>query len=251
VEKQDGVLFLQRILSEIRDGNGQAAVDRYSGLRQVDSKVREVRITLESIDGIPMSLINDLLNDQDFEMNSRRVRLEALANYCENALRLIDANRSSTKPRITRVPDISALATSMPSLEDVISRRWLDAQKCVHQHMYLAAIVLMGSILEGLILARVTLSPSIAYQSGVVPKDKNNRPKQYNDWSLSELINVATDVGWIKRDRGKFGHALRESRNIVHPWVEVTTKADLDQYTCETSWSVLKASVRDLIDSMT
>jgi hypothetical protein len=69
------------------------------------------------------------------------------------------------------------------------------------------------------------------------------------DWSLNSLIDVAVDVRWIKIDRGKFSHALRESRNVVHPWVEATTGANFDLATCRTSWEVLQASVDDLLAS--
>lgn len=250
MNKDDAKIFIKKILSEIRDPNGVASVDRFSGLRQVDSKIREVKIALNSVNEIPSSLIDNMDSDIDFEANSRRVRLEALANYCDNALRFLDANVSKQKVNISKIPDISELTKVLPDLDNSLSKRWLDAQICSHQKCYLASIILMGSILEGLLLARVSLSPVDAYRSSKVPKDRNGKPKNYNDWNLNTLIDIATDVGWIKADRGKFGHALRESRNIVHPWAEVTSRANFDEYTCSTSWEVLKASVYDLIQSL-
>ena len=250
MNNEDAKKFLTKILSEIRYPDGQAATERYSSLRQVDSKVREMKIALEAVNKIPKSLIDNMNSDLDFQANSRRVRLEALANYCENTLRFLTANITEQKIKITRIPDISNLATVLPKLEDSLSQRWLDAQKCAHQRCYLASIILMGSILEGLLLARVSLDPATAYQSKYVPKDKNRKSKQYQDWNLNSLIDVAVDVGWLKSDRGKYGHVLRESRNVVHPWVEVSTKTNFDEYTCSTSWEVLKASVLDLIQSI-
>jgi hypothetical protein len=248
--KEEVKTFIQRILSEIKLPNGQVATDHFSGLRDVDSKIREVKIVFESTESIPKSLIENMNHDQDFEANSRRVRLEALANYCINAIRLMDSSNTKEVKEITRIPDISKLVSVLPDLEKTLSVRWLDAQKCVYQKCFLSAIILMGSILEGLLLARVSLTPTDAYKSSVVPKDKNDRPKSYTDWNLSELINVAVDVGWIKSDRAKFSHALRESRNIVHPWAEITSKTYFDEYTCSTSWEALKASVYDLRNSV-
>ena len=250
MNKDDAKIFIKKILSEIRDPNGEASIDRFSGLRQVDSKIREFKIGLDSVNEIPNSLINNMDSDVDFEANSRRVRLEALANYCDNALIFLDANVSKQKVNILKIPDISELTKVLPELDNSLSKRWLDAQICSHQKCYLASIILMGSILEGLLLARVSLSPTDAYRSSKVPKDKNGKPKNYNDWNLNTLIDIATDVGWIKSDRGKFGHALRESRNVVHPWGEVISRANFDEYTCSTSWEVLKASVNDLIQSV-
>jgi hypothetical protein len=248
--KDEIKVFIKRILSEIRLSNGQAATDRFTGLRDVDSKIREVKIAFESVESIPKSLIENMNRDQDFEAQSRRVRLEALGNYCDNAIRLMDSSAIKDVKVITRIPDIKKLVSILPDLERTLSERWLDAQKCVHQKCYLAAIILMGSVLEGLLLARVSLSPSDAYKSSAVPKDKGDKPKGYTDWNLSELINVAVDIGWIKSDRGKFSHALRESRNIVHPWAEITSKAYFDEYTCSTSWEALKASISDLRNSV-
>lgn len=250
MNKEDAKVFLHKILSEIRNPNGTALTERFASLRQVDSKIREVRITLDSVPEIPKSLIDNMTNDIDFEANSRRVRLEALANYCDNALRFLDAKIKSSKKQITRIPDISKLTKVLPDLDKSLSRRWLDAQKCAHQKCYLAAVILMGSILEGLLLARISIDPAAAYKSSRVPKDRTGKPIGYNDWTLNNLIDVSAQVGWIKTDRGKFGHALRESRNIVHPWAEVTSNANFDEYTCSTSWEVLKASVYDLLESI-
>lgn len=242
--------FIKRILGEIRISNGQAATERFASLRDVDSKIREVKIAFESSEFIPKSLLENMKRDLDFEANSRRIRLEALANYCDNASRLMASATGTGKVEISRIPDIKKLVSILPDLETTLGVRWLDAQKCVHQKCYLAAIILMGSVLEGLLLARVSLSPTESYRSSAVPKDRSEKPKSYTDWNLNELINVAVDLGWIKSDRAKFSHALRESRNIVHPWAEITTKTYFDEYTCSTSWEALKASVHDLRNSV-
>jgi len=139
----------------------------------------------------------------------------------------------------------------VPGLKEELDRRWHEAQRCVHIEAYTAAVIMMGSILEGLLLARCMLSASTAYQSSRAPKDKAGKTPAIQDWTLSALIDVATDVGWIKADRGKFSHALRESRNVVHPWQAVLTRTNFDEATCKTTWYVLDSSVADLIKSLT
>jgi hypothetical protein len=196
---------------------------------------------------LPEELKNSMTMDQDFDANSRRVRLEALANYCKSIIRFLDTGVIKQKVQITRIPDVSEIVTSHPRLEEVLSQRWIDAQKCWHQKCFLSSIILMGSILEGLLLARVSMEPSIAYQARTSPKEKNGSNKPYHEWNLSQLIDVACEIGWIKSDRGKFSHALRESRNIVHPWAQISANADFDEATCATSWEVLKAALDDLV----
>lgn len=110
---------------------------------------------------------------------------------------------------------------------------------------------MMGSILEGLLLARALQSVDKAYQARAAPKDnKTGKPLALPTWTLNSLLDVAIELGWIKKDRGEFGHALRQSRNIVHPWAHVTSGADLDEGTAKTSWSVLVSAVDDLIASV-
>ena len=105
----------------------------------------------------------------------------------------------------------------------------------------------MASILYQIVRYQMIEWPLL---KGLLPKNKMGKVPAIQDWNLNTLIEVAVDCGWLKSDRGKFSHALRESRNVVHPWVHVTTRANFDESTCLTSWEVLKASVRDLMESM-
>ena len=80
MEKSPALHLLQSALKEIALPDGSAATDLFFGLREVDAKVREVRMIIEGVDGLPPSLLSSMSNDNDFSANSRRVRLEALAN---------------------------------------------------------------------------------------------------------------------------------------------------------------------------
>jgi hypothetical protein len=151
---------------------------------------------------------------------------------------------------VTPVPDISALVGTSINLRIVIEHRWEEAQKCLAAQCYTSSVIMMGSILEALLLLRMQLDPVTANSSPKVPRDKTGKPLLIKDWKLSALIDVAVDLGWLKTDRGKFSHALRESRNIVHPLVEIKIKTNFDEATCKTSLEVLKASVDDLIKSI-
>lgn len=108
----------------------------------------------------------------------------------------------------------------------------------------------MGSILEALLLARAFKDSEKSYRAKAAPKDKNGKNRALTDWNLSNLIDVAVELGWLKTDRGKFSHALRDSRNMVHPYFEVSSNANIDMETCKTCWTVLNASVKDLISSI-
>lgn len=139
--------------------SGAAATELFVGLRDVDAKVRETKQVLRGVHGLPEDFIEDMGADQAFEAQSRRVRLEALASYIKSAVKFIEFG-VIVKPVKTALPapDVSKLTTAMPTLKSVIDRRWIEAQKCVHAECYTAAVIMMGSILEALMLGRAMIS---------------------------------------------------------------------------------------------
>ncbi|SRR6266704_2712133 len=241
--------LISELLKEIALRSGEARTDNFTNLRAVDAKVRDVKMVLRQVGAT--SLVEEMEKDSDFQANSRRVRLEALAHYCRTALRFFDTGAlTPEKKLLVRGPDLTDVTHVMPELETVIQDRWLEAQKCQHAKAYFAAVIMMGSVLEALLLARVSQSPMDANRSPAAPKDKTGKVLAFHDWNLNSLIDVAVELKWIKSDRGDFSHALRQSRNVVHPYQQALTKAAFDEHTCKVCWQVLNASVEDLLDSV-
>ena len=253
MKPQQAKELITRILDDIEDPNGAARTDDFLGLRQVDAKVREASMVIESLPGFGKRLARDMEADPDFEKNSRRVRLEALAGYCRSALRLlrVGAMSSTGKKKLLKAPkDLAKLTAIIPDLHDVIHDRWYEAQKCQHAQAYFAAVILIGSILEGLLLARAQMAPADAYRATAAPKTKGGESRPLHNWTLSSLIDVSAELGWIRSDRKSFSHALRDSRNTVHPWHHVRINASFDRSTYVLCWETLRASVRDLVASL-
>ncbi|MDE2688469.1 MAG: hypothetical protein OXI16_13375 [Chloroflexota bacterium] len=144
------------------------------------------------------------------------------------------------------VPDFYQLVQD-DSLAEVLSFRWEEAQKCVAAEAFLAAIVMMGSILEGVLLNRFERNKEVGYRAKGAPKDrKTKKPRPIADWGLSNMIDVAHEVGWLQVDIKRFSHALRESRNIVHPYVQRLENDMPDEDTCAICWPVVHAAISDL-----
>jgi hypothetical protein len=246
----EGTSLLKQIIREIVYADGTAKTEKYPSLRHVDGKVREVKMILAALPGRTSELVAQMEADEDFSVQSRRVRLEALGTYCKTALRFIDTGvLEAQKKKLYRAPDMSDLTQVMPDLKTVIEARWLEVQKCQHAAAYFAAVVMMGSILEALLLARAMKDPADAYRATAAPKRKDGGQLPVQEWSLSSLIDVAAEVGWLKSDRKNFSHALRDSRNVVHPWHHVRTGASYDKATANLCWSALNAAVDDLLAS--
>lgn len=90
METNQGLLLLSAILKVISLSDGRSATEKFSSLREVDAKAREVKIILDGLENLPPTLITTFENDIDFQANSRRVRLEALAGYVKSAIKFLD-----------------------------------------------------------------------------------------------------------------------------------------------------------------
>lgn len=142
------------------------------------------------------------------------------------------------------------LLVADPSLAEILTQRWQEAQRCVEADAFLSAIVMMGSILEGVLLHKAESNLRTAHTAKSAPKDrKTGDLRPIHEWGLSVLIDVAHEVGWIQGDVKRFSHGLRESRNIVHPYVQRLFQEDPDKDTCSICWQVVRAALADLLGS--
>lgn len=168
----------------------------------------------------------------------------------EPQIRERKAAASVPKPKETPLeapPDFGCLVQDS-SLADILTSRWAEVQRCFRADAHLSAVVMMGSILEGVLLHKTEHNRKVANQAKVAPKDKTGAVKPIQDWSLSILIDVAHEVGWLQGDVKRFSHALRESRNIVHPYVQRLLQDRPDGDTCRICWQVVRAAVSDLLE---
>lgn len=128
----------------------------------------------------------------------------------------------------------------------VLSQRLNEIKKCLTARASLAVIFLCGSTLEGILLGITISKPREFNQSALSPRDKQGKVKQFHDWTLSEFINVARDLGLLGEDVKKFGHALRDFRNYIHPYQQMSEKFDPNEHTAKICWAVLQAAIIQL-----
>jgi len=151
------------------------------------------------------------------------------------------------EPAFEPPPDFTRLAVEQ-RLAEILAGRWSEAQKCVQAGAYLSGVIMMGSLLEGLLLSKAESNLALVHRASRSPKDKSGKTKPLHEWSLSALIDVANEVGWLQGDVRRFSHALRESRNLVHPYQQRLEPADPDLHTCSICWEVVRAAVADLLE---
>lgn len=184
--------------------------------------------------------LNDILSVEGLE-----VYVDGVIPRIQEISPTVPESDRNVKQFATRIPDFDSLIND-PSLASILRARWKEVVNCVDGEAYLAAIILMGSILEGVLLAFVQKYPREANQTLSAPKDDGGKVKYFGEWNLGNLINVAHECGWLQLDVKKFSHTLREYRNLVHPWEQRIRKEYPDKDTCRICWEVVRAAINDL-----
>lgn len=156
------------------------------------------------------------------------------------------AQSQSKDKAVETAPDFARLIADA-SLAEILAFRWEEAQRCVQAGAYLSAVIMMGSILGGSLLYKVEQNPETAGRAQGVPRNRDKSPKPVHQWGLSALIDIAHEVEWLQGDVQRFSHALRESRNVVHPYVQRLRQDRPDADTCAICWQVVRAAVADLL----
>ncbi len=131
-------------------------------------------------------------------------------------------------------------------LLSVIEQRIEEIHKSLKSDAALATIFLCGSTLEGLLLDAANKLPQQFNTAKSAPKDKEEKVLQLHLWSLESLINVAHEVGLLSLDVKKYGHALKDFRNYIHPRQQASQGFKPDTHTAKISWQVLQAAIADL-----
>jgi len=129
------------------------------------------------------------------------------------------------------------------SIVDIIRLRFEEIRNCLNSNAPLSVIFLSGSSLEGILLGVALNFPKEFNQSRCSPKQQDGKVKQFPEWSLSNFIDVAHDVGFIMEDVKKFSHSLRDFRNYIHPYEQFSSKFNPDINTANISWQVLKTAI--------
>lgn len=133
------------------------------------------------------------------------------------------------------------------TVSDILQSRVKEIRSLPIGSSPLAAIFLIGSTLEGLLLGVMLKDQARFSSSKKIPTLKNGKPKKLYDLTLNEMIIVASDEGVIGKDVQKFSHALRDFRNYIHPYRQLAEKFDPNSDTANICWQVFKAAYNDLL----
>lgn len=135
------------------------------------------------------------------------------------------------------------------SISEIIKQRLHETEACVNHDAPLASIFLIGSILEGILLGTASAFPRQFNQAQSAPKDKDTgKVKIFPEWTLNNMIDAAAEIGILKQDVKKFSHAVRDFRNYIHPYQQMSSQFSPDKHTALICFQVLKAAIYQIGD---
>ena len=140
------------------------------------------------------------------------------------------------------LPDIRKLPVE-PAVLPIVEERIEEARRTLAASAYLSVVVLCGSILEAVLLGSAQKEPGLFNRSRASPKRPDGKVKRFQDWTLAQFIDVASDVGILKPDVQKFSHGLRDFRNYIHPYQQLVSRFTPDEHTATVCFQVLKAAL--------
>ena len=231
-------------------------VDIYSGKYQIEgtSKARRMRSFWETEpDALVGRVLSELLDTYkaNCDLGNRNIDAVSLAKCREIVARLSGkpvASDSSTSEGFLNkefeIPNLQKLPVDF-AVSEIIQQRLEEARSCLNVGANLSVIFLCGSVLEAVLLGAAQKEPEKFNRSQASPK-RDGKTKPFQEWALSEFINVASDIGLLNPDIQKFSHGLRDFRNYIHPYQQLVSDFTPDEHTAKLCFQVLKAALADV-----
>ena len=218
------------------------------------SKAKKMRAFMENeADPLVGSVLSELLDsyEADRNLDGREPDTVVLAKCREIVSKLLGLSMATDAVTAEgflnkdfEIPNIRKLPVEF-AVSEIIQSRLNEAQSCLKVGAYLAVIFHCGSVLEAVLLGAAQKEPERFNRSQAGPK-RDGKIKVFQDWSLSEFINVAHDIGLLKPDVQEFSHGLREFRNYIHPYQQMASGFTPDEYTAKICFQVLRAALADV-----
>jgi len=207
-------------------------------------------------------LDNDILPiDKDFRTilesseraGSRAKYFSTLKSLRQNLIRLRSdciATAPGTIATVDRPPDFSPLISDH-TMREILIERWSECVICLESGASLAATVMMGGLLEAILLARINREQNKApiFQSKASPKNQSGKTKQLKEWTLSDYIRVVHELKWVSVSVRDVGEILRDYRNYIHPYKQLSHGVHLQPADAGLFWEVTKNITRQVISS--
>lgn len=145
-------------------------------------------------------------------------------------------------------PDFSPVAQDA-EMKAILESRWDEITRCVAGKTPLAATVMMGGLLEGILYARIGRQTNKApiYTAAAAPKDKAGKVLPLKEWKLQSYLSVAHELKWMTQTVKDISEVLRDYRNYIHPHKQYSEKVSLAPDDAKLLWEISKNITRQLL----
>jgi len=246
--------FSNRTFAEFFRENANVDIDDSKYADKGDSKAKRLRAFMElEADPLVGKVLSELLefwryrtsqpNTKDADLYERAKQV--VKRLLGTEPKPVDSGQDFLKKDFGAI-SLQRISTADPLLVPILEARLVEAKRCLEVNAPLAVIFHCGSILEGLLLGVATANPRQFNQAPNSPKDESGKVKQFHEWKLAQFIDVACETGYLRLDVKKFGHALREFRNYIHPFQQMSEQFNPDKDTAAICMQVLKAAIASL-----
>lgn len=195
--------------------------------------------------------VTNLLNGRNVSETEKEI-----ANHCKQIAVEIGSRQNSNTAGMSQLDEIKFLGKTYSvdiqnlevsdDMKVVMQQRFDEIKICLANKVYLGAIFLIGSVLEGLLSNLAKKHPEEFNKVDSAPKDSGGKTRKFKDWSLSNLIDAACEAKYIGLDVKKFAHGLRDFRNYIHPEEQVKQKFNPNEHTANIAFGVLLAVIDDI-----
>ena len=101
-----------------------------------------------------------------------------------------------------------------PRLREIVEDYYKEALMANDSGMHVAAVILCGSVLEGVLSYALRMREEDAKAAFHAWKGRSRRP---SEWSLEEKVEVARTMRLIGEGPAKGANAVRDFRHLIHP----------------------------------
>ena len=146
----------------------------------------------------------------------KEIPKDVLKQQREKARQVIAKLRGEDKnishPSVNAI-ELQGIRCLEKNMKEELERRLREISRCMGVKSYLAVLLLVGSVLEGLLMSVATDNEGDFRRC----MNKGQEGKDFSKWSLGELIDVAHKTNWIENYQEGCMDVLRNFRNYIHP----------------------------------
>ena len=216
------------------------------------SKAKKMRSFWDQeADALVASVLGDMLDEYEVDCDLEGRQVDAfLLEKSRDILARISGQKRRADPeggvegflgRDFAIPSVRKLPIE-DSVVPIVESRLDEAQKALSVGAYLSVVVLCGSILEAVLLGKAHQDPS-RFNSAMRSPKLDGKVKKFYEWNLANFIDVASEIGVLKVDVQKFSHGLRDFRNYIHPYQQISSGFTPDEHTAKVCFQVLRAAL--------